>query len=566
MKLWHNPSKSSAPPKPTLPGQGIFYLIAASGILISFILWYAIVMQTHTNLRHIIQLHAEHVANDIHLQFEVRISALKHLAKHLEKSPTYSEWESNVKELLENYSGLESAASIDPSLKPHWMYPDGNLADQNLYSNFLTQYATTLKDLVQHPQIWISPGVKSASGEAVVFIVVPVISANAIPQGFLVSIVSLKKVFNEQFTSPNYTTDIYDNGQKLYAFEPNHPSNVLSPSVEPLALYGANWQIFVKPSETLVNNVENFLPYVTLLLGMFIGVLLAILYRLAQLVTHRSQSLKVTKDELNRQVAERHQAEASKQQLEKALLQGQKLQAIGTLAGGIAHDFNNILYAIMGFAEMAQEDIAKAGEPNENLKKVLEASHRGQEIISRILTFGRRHHPDFSLIQVRATIDNVLSLLKPTIPASVTIRFIVNITGDCTIMGNQTQLHQVIVNIINNAVDAMDGEGTITIKLDRVSADNALLKQFPDVHSTSYCKIEISDTGYGMDQSTIERIFEPFYTTKEVGKGTGLGLATVHAIIKEHQGETLVTSQIGHGSTFSLFIPEYSTAEKNRGK
>lgn len=124
-------------------------------------------------------------------------------------------------------------------------------------------------------------------------------------------------------------------------------------------------------------------------------------------------------------------------------------------------------------------------------------------------------------------------------------------------LGNQTQIHQVLVNIINNAVDAMDGEGEINIELAKVEVTDPLLKQLPTKTAKAYCKIEISDNGHGMDQSMMERIYEPFFTTKEVGKGTGLGLSIVHSIVKAHGGEITVHSQLGQGTTFVIILPEY---------
>jgi signal transduction histidine kinase len=132
---------------------------------------------------------------------------------------------------------------------------------------------------------------------------------------------------------------------------------------------------------------------------------------------------------------------------------------------------------------------------------------------------------------------------------------------ETTILGNQTQIHQVLVNLINNAVDAMEGEGTIRIQMSHVEAGDPSLKEFPDTLPQNYCKIEVSDTGHGMDQHTMERIFEPFFTTKEVGKGTGLGLSIVHSIIKEHQGEITVTSQLGNGTVFTILLPEHEEAK-----
>lgn len=301
------------------------------------------------------------------------------------------------------------------------------------------------------------------------------------------------------------------------------------------------------------------LPWIALIAGIAIALLCAIAIRLAQVTRERATSLSLMDHDFKKEIAERIKAEESKQKLEIALLQGQKLQAIGTLAGGIAHDFNNILYAIKGYVEMAREDVSADCLVYKNLGKVLDAAQRGQDLVARILAFGRRHqHHELKPMHVKSILESVLSLLRPAIPASVSINLI-GISDDHIILGDQTQLHQVIVNIINNAVDAMDGEGTVTIHISRILANDDYLYQFPNIADVNYCKIDISDTGHGMDQTTLERIFEPFFTTKEVGKGTGLGLATVHAIIEEHQGEISVISQLGHGTTFTLLLPEYQS-------
>ncbi len=315
--------------------------------------------------------------------------------------------------------------------------------------------------------------------------------------------------------------------------------------------------IYNYKSELLVNSFYISLPWIILISGVSIACIFAIYFRLVQLIHERSLTLKQMDADFKKEIIERMNAEEGKQKLEISLLQGQKLQAIGTLAGGIAHDFNNILYAIIGYTEMAQEDVMKESLVYKNLGKVLDAAKRGQDLVARILAFGRRHiHHEFKPIHLNTIIENILALLKPTIPASV----IIDLQGskeEYIILGDQTQLHQVIVNIINNAVDAMEDEGIVTMRITRLLANNTFLSQFPDLIANNYYKIDIHDTGRGMDQTTLERIFEPFFTTKEVGKGTGLGLSTVHAILKEHHGAITVESQLGHGTTFTLLLPEY---------
>lgn len=309
------------------------------------------------------------------------------------------------------------------------------------------------------------------------------------------------------------------------------------------------------------------LPWVVLIACLAIVILCTAIAYLSQLIKERKATRTFMANEAKKELAERLKAETTKQKLEVALLQGQKLQAIGTLAGGIAHDFNNLLYAIKGFTEMSMEDIEENTLVHKNLGRVLEATQRAQDLVARILAFGRREQAfDMAPIYIQSIIEGILGLLIPTIPASVNINFI-GLSKDCLVLGNQTQLHQVIVNIILNAVDAMEGEGTITIKLNHISADDDYLKQFPDISNTTYCKIEISDTGHGMDNSTMERIFEPFYTTKEVGRGTGLGLAMVHSIINQHQGKITVSSQLGRGTMFTILLPEQlASSSETRNK
>lgn len=328
-----------------------------------------------------------------------------------------------------------------------------------------------------------------------------------------------------------------------------------------IALFGlisslALWYFFRNGLQTwweIMRDYKDYLPWAALVFGLSFTFLIAALVRINQLAKSQAIALQQSNAILKSEINDRINAEETKQKLEIALLQGQKLQAMGTLAGGIAHDFNNLLYAIIGYTEITREDEQKDTQIYKNLGKILEACQRGQDLIARILAFSRRQQHHFDPLDLRKTIEAALSLLRPTIPASVTIDFE---PVEATVYANQTQLHQVLVNIINNAVDAMDGEGEIHITLSHVLPDDPLLKQFPDTIRQNYCKISIVDTGHGMDQSTMERIFEPFYTTKAVGKGTGLGLSIVHSIIKEHQGEITVQSQLGRGTTFTILLPE----------
>lgn len=296
---------------------------------------------------------------------------------------------------------------------------------------------------------------------------------------------------------------------------------------------------------------------VTLLCLMLVLVIAGIRAHLAG--QKREQHLRDALAKLETSLSTQNQA-PDNQSLESVLSQGQKLLAVGTLAGGIAHDFNNLLYAIQGYTEMCRQDAASNPALLQNLNKVLEATARGQSLVARILTFSRRHHHQTHPISLKETLEGVLALVKPTIPSSVSIHL--SLPEGITVVANQTELHQVIVNLITNAVDAMDGQGSIAISATALDATDPALTPFPNLAHPRYAVIKVTDSGLGMDESTLNRIFEPFFTTKEVGKGTGLGLSIVHSILTEHQGGIHAESELGRGTTFTLLLPEYPKSLK----
>ncbi len=243
-----------------------------------------------------------------------------------------------------------------------------------------------------------------------------------------------------------------------------------------------------------------------------------------------------------------------RKELETQLFQAQKLESIGTLAGGIAHDFNNILTAILGFAEIAQMDLPEGNPSIDHLKQIHKAGSRAKELVKQILTFSRIGLATQQPMNPTIIIKEGLKLIRASLPTTIEIRE--EIDPDCgSIIANPTNIHQVLVNLCTNALQAMEEEtGILTIKLRRVE-----LKQteaaFAGVSAGPFVELEESDTGCGMDPKTKERIFEPYFTTKEVGKGSGMGLALVHGIVQGCGGFIKVDSEPGKGSTFRVSFP-----------
>ena len=240
--------------------------------------------------------------------------------------------------------------------------------------------------------------------------------------------------------------------------------------------------------------------------------------------------------------------------MENQLRQAQKMEALGTLAGGIAHDFNNILTSIIGYTEMAMDDVLYGTLLHSNLKEVLKAGTRGKDLVNQILTFSRQTTQKKKPVQLSIIAKEVLKFLRSSLPSTIKIRQ--NIKSDSAVIADPTQIHQVLMNLCSNAADAMDlGGGVLELSIEDIELSADFIKKHPDLNSGPYLKLSVSDTGHCIDKSMMKRIFDPFFTTKKPGKGTGLGLSVVHGIVKSHGGAINVNSEPGKGTTFSVFFP-----------
>ena len=260
-------------------------------------------------------------------------------------------------------------------------------------------------------------------------------------------------------------------------------------------------------------------------------------------------------------ITQRREAEIELKKKEQQSRQSQKLEAIGSLASGIAHDFNNILTPVMGYAELVLHSISKDDVLHEYMTEVLQASHRAKDLINQILTFSRQSEQEGMRLRLSSVIKEVLKLVGATAPENVTLGHNLRAVDD-TVYANPVQLHQVLMNLCVNGVHALKkGGGQITIRTDNltVATGSAALSGLP---AGRYLRVDVQDSGCGMDDATRDRIFEPFFSTRAPGEGTGMGLAVVHGIITGLKGAITVDSAPGAGTTFHVSLPIVEAVEE----
>jgi PAS domain S-box-containing protein len=250
--------------------------------------------------------------------------------------------------------------------------------------------------------------------------------------------------------------------------------------------------------------------------------------------------------------------------LERQFRQAQKMEAIGQLTGGVAHDFNNLLQIINGAAELAMEDLPSGHSARESLAEISAAGERAARLVSQLLLFSRRQVMRPEPLDVNAVVDDLLKMLKRVIGENIRVHWLPG-TGAGRVRGDRGMIEQVLMNLCVNARDAMPDGGVLTIETREIEIDQAYCAAHIWAKPGRYACIGVTDTGFGMDLETRERVFEPFFTTKGPGKGTGLGLATVYGIVKQHDGMISVYSEPGAGTCFKVYLPEVACEPAIKG-
>jgi signal transduction histidine kinase/ActR/RegA family two-component response regulator len=316
-----------------------------------------------------------------------------------------------------------------------------------------------------------------------------------------------------------------------------------------VALFGAD---FAPVATGLV-----FTAFIAILLHLFVTRYMAHMKLLRRRDLVHSEELAAALAAAQRELTERHRAEAERERLRAQLLDAQKLEAIGTLAGGVAHDMNNVLAAILGLAEQTLVD---PGTARQGAEQTIEAARRGIELSRNLLGFSRRGKYRKERLDLSSLVAGITALLTRTLPKEIEV--VTSSAATHAIEGDIAQLGQALLNLCLNASDAMKGRGVLRIDVGEVVLDEEGARTL-DLRSGRYARLVVSDTGCGMDQATRSRMFEPFFTTKEAGRGTGLGLSMVYGTIANHGGAIAVESEPGRGTSIALHLPAVGDGDRS---
>ncbi|MBW2012180.1 MAG: response regulator [Deltaproteobacteria bacterium] len=272
-------------------------------------------------------------------------------------------------------------------------------------------------------------------------------------------------------------------------------------------------------------------------------------------VKERTIELMEANEQLKGEIEERKIAEEEKTKLQSQLQQVQKMESIGTLAGGIAHDFNNMLGIIVGNTELAMDDVPEWNPARHNLEEIRTASMSARDVVKQILAFSRQSPQQMKPVRISPIIKESLKLLRSSIPKTIEIHQNISSKSD-TVRADPTQINRVLINLCTNAAHAMgEKAGVLEVSLEDIEMDEDSAIHYYDLSSGKYVRLTVSDTGHGIEPKTLERIFDPYFTTKKLGEGSGMGLSVIHGIVKTHGGGISVSSEPGKGTVFHVLFP-----------
>jgi signal transduction histidine kinase len=525
-----------------------FFLIA---FVVSLTLWQLLLGHRRAEIQSATNEQVSFVKSKLESELRARILPLERLAGRGEAAgPDSSKMEGDAALVMSAYPAYQAIEWVDTSFRVGWVTPlKGNEGEPGRYLGASERQLEALQAAEKSGNTIASRPVDLRQGGQGLLVCVPVFSKNQVT-GFLVGIFRYQDVIPSILhdVAQGYRITLYDGPDEIYSggakLTPQDADWVQTADVNFEQL---TWRAQVWPNPATRSYTLSLLPRVAFIGGIFMAGLLAFTVYMAETARLHAREVAASNKELKKEIAVREQAE-------QALREAQKMEAVGRLAGGIAHDFNNLLMVIRGHAALSLNRVGSDGALRRELNEILKSTDRASSLTRRLLAFSRKQVLQLRVLDLNTLVTQVKELLPPVLGED--IQLFLDLDPEAgRVKADAAQMEQVLMNLVFNARDAMPEGGELTIQTAHTQLDEAWVQRHAGAQTGPHVMLAVHDTGRGMDEEVLTHIFEPFFTTKDRTKGTGLGLATVYGTVRQSGGYITVSSKVGQGTVFEIFLP-----------
>ena len=525
-----------------------FFLIA---FVVSLTLWQLLLGHRRAEIQSATNEQVSFVKSKLESELRARILPLERLAGRGEAAgPDSAKMEGEAALVMSAYPTYQAIEWVDPGFRVRWVTPlKGNEGEPGRYLGASERQVEALQAAEKSGNTIASRPLDLRQGGKGLLVCVPVFSKNQLT-GFLVGIFRYQDVIPSILhdVAQGYRITLYDGPDEIYSggakLTPQDADWVETADVNFEQL---TWRAQVWPNPVTRSYTLSLLPRVAFIGGIFMAGLLAFTVYLAETARLHAREVAASNKELKKEIAVREQAE-------QALREAQKMEAVGRLAGGIAHDFNNLLMVIRGHAALSLNRVGSDGALRRELNEILKSTDRASSLTRRLLAFSRKQVLQLRVLDLNTLVTQVKELLPPVLGED--IQLFLDLDPEAgRVKADAAQMEQVIMNLVFNARDAMTEGGELTIQTAHTQLDEDWVQRHAGAQTGPHVMLAVHDTGRGMDEEVLTHIFEPFFTTKDRTKGTGLGLATVYGTVRQSGGYITVSSKVGQGTVFQIFLP-----------
>jgi signal transduction histidine kinase/ActR/RegA family two-component response regulator len=517
--------------------------------------WQLLLGHRRAEIRAVTDEQASFVKSKLESELGARILPLERLAARWRMLGNDREKKSAAELMMSGYPAYQAVEWVDPTLHVRWIAPsNGNQTDLGVDLSADAMQQAGFQSAEQKKEVTVIPSVNLLQGGRGLLVCVPVYAGQQF-SGFVVGVFRYQELISSilKNVAQGYSVTVYDGGEQIYG-EGAHLATRDAELASTAYVHYRNltWRAQIWPKPGTITYALSTLPKVFFVGGILLSALLAFVVYSAETAKIHAKEAIVANEELKSEIAGRELAE-------EALRQAQKMEAVGRLAGGIAHDFNNLLTVIRGYAVLSLNRVVSDGAPLRELKEILKSTDRASALTRRLLAFSRKQVLQLKVLDLNALVSQMNDLLPPVLGEDIDL--VLDLAPDLgRVKADSAQMEQAVMNLVFNARDAMPHGGKLQIQTMNADLDGEYVRRHDGAQAGPYVMLAVCDTGHGMTDDTLSHVFEPFFTTKDINKGTGLGLATVYGTLRQSGGFACVSSKVGKGTTFQIYLPRVEEA------